>query len=614
MPGLVGLVRGERSRDLKPIFNMLVAPMCRGGHLQLESCFSAQGRWAVGRVHRGILQPRPQLTNGGPVHVLFHGDLLNEKALRHETQEDVPLDREVGVAALIKQLYGVHGRGFASRLEGSFCAVVLDDISKTLMLASDCLGSYPLYWSFGTQRFVFASELKALLGDPAIGRAIDPRAVADYLTFGFVLGDKTLSPHVRLLPPACTLTYSWEGGSCIVEPYARLQELYQPWEGSHGAYQREVTLAFSGAIDRSLSGSHSFGLSLSGGLDSRAILSAVNATRKAVSTYTLGVRGCADEVVAKQISRIAGAENSFLELDTNYVADGLPNIRHMVSLTDGMYLTHGLTEMLVLAFLERAGFSVLLRGHGGELAKTSLAWPFHTDERVYRTQNTEEFVAYLLARANYISRGVRLDELFAEDWSEQLRGVARQSLADSVSDVHLSPPDLCSYLYLTEHHRRFTVASLEIFRNVTEVRMPFVDVGFLRVLLRGPAQWRDGTDIHKSIIRHTDARLLGVRDSNTGAPVDAGPLSKKLWDKVNAVMRRLNIYGYRHYHDFESWMKQRLLDSVEQVLLHPESLERGIYREVGLRRLIEETRRGIADHAYLLQILLILELWQQENG
>lgn len=614
MPGLVGLVQGGRRQDLKPMFDRLVAPMRRGAHFQLESCFAADGCWAMGRLHLGILQPRPQLTDGAAVQVLFHGDLFNETALRREIEQEAPVEGEASVAALIKHLYAIHGRGFASRLEGSFCAVVLDEISKTLVLASDYLGSYPLYWSYGMQRFTFASALKAVMSEPGISRTIDPRSVADYLTFGFILGDKTLSQDVRMLPAACTLTYRWEGGSCIVESYARLEELYQPWEGTHAAYQQEVALAFSSAVERSLSGSHTFGLSLSGGLDSRAILAAIHPRQHSVRTYTLGIRGCADEVVAKQLGTIAGADNRFLELDTSYIADGLSTIQHMVSLTDGMYQTHGLTEMLVLGFLERTGISILLRGHGGELAKTSLAWPFHTDERVYRTQSVEELVSYLLVRANYVSRNIRPDELFTEEWWQQVEGVARQSLENSVRNLRLSPPDLCSYLYLTEQHRRFTVASLEVFRNVAEVRMPFVDVGFLRVLLRGRAQWRDSTDIHKSIIRATCPRLLAVRDSNTGAPVDASPLSVMFWDKVNAVMRRLNIYGYRHYHDFEGWMKQSLLDSVKLVLLHPESLKRGIYREAGLRRLIEESKRGIADHAYLLQILLILELWQQENG
>ena len=69
---------------------------------------------------------------------------------------------------------------------------------------------------------------------------------------------------------------------------------------------------------------------------------------------------------------------------------------------------------------------------------------------------------------------------------------------------------------------------------------------------------------------------------------------------------------YRHYHTFDAWMQQRLIDSVERVLLEPDSLARGMYHGATLRRLLEETRRGRADHSYLLQVLLILELWQRE--
>ena len=96
----------------------------------------------------------------------------------------------------------------------------------------------------------------------------------------------------------------------------------------------------------------------------------------------------------------------------------------MVSLTDGMYLSHGLTEMLAIQFLEDADFSVLLRGHGGELAKASLAWPLHTDERIHRMRSKEESVPYLLQRVNYISRGVALHELFTEEWYAQMEGAA----------------------------------------------------------------------------------------------------------------------------------------------------------------------------------------------
>jgi hypothetical protein len=222
-------------------------------------------------------------------------------------------------------------------------------------------------------------------------------------------------------------------------------------------------------------------------------------------------------------------------------------------------------------------------------------------------------VSYILKRANYVSRGVVFKELFTDEWCAWMNGAARRSLEENVAGVQLSPADLCSYLYLTQHHRRCTIASLELFRNYAEVRMPFVNDLFLRVLLRGPSRWRDRTDIHKAIISGNFPALLKVRNSNTGAPGDAGPFAERVWDKVNSVFRRLNVYGYRHYHSFEDWMRQQLIEYVEEVLMHPTSLARGIFRETGLRQVIGESRRGHGGYAYLLQILVILELWQQEN-
>jgi asparagine synthase (glutamine-hydrolysing) len=107
--------------------------------------------------------------------------------------------------------------------------------------------------------------------------------------------------------------------------------------------------------------------------------------------------------------------------------------------------------------------------------------------------------------------------------------------------------------------------------------------------------------------------MLRVRNSNTGAPANAGPLAEYALDKVNSLFKRLNVPGYRHYHNFAAWMRAQLLSSVETVLLSRTSLDRGVLREAGLRRLLDETRQNQRDHSYLLQVLLILELWQQDN-
>jgi hypothetical protein len=205
-------------------------------------------------------------------------------------------------------------------------------------------------------------------------------------------------------------------------------------------------------------------------------------------------------------------------------------------------------------------------------------------------------------------------EVLADSWVDSLDGAdARRSLEETLAGVPLAPPDLCSYLYLKEYHRRVTVPSLEIFRNVTEVRLPLADVEFVESVLQAPSRWRDGTDIHRALIAAGNPAYSRIRNPNTGAPAGAGPWQEFVLDKVNSVFRRLNVYGYRHYHSFDGWMRRALLDLVDKVLLDPETLGRGVFRETTVRRLVAEARQGAGHHDDLLQALVIVELWQREN-
>jgi hypothetical protein len=56
-----------------------------------------------------------------------------------------------------------------------------------------------------------------------------------------------------------------------------------------------------------------------------------------------------------------------------------------------------------------------------------------------------------------------------------------------------------------------------------------------------------------------------------------------------------------------------LIEGVDEMLLSGDALGRGIYREAAIRRLVDETRRGRGHHSYLLQTMLVLELWQQQT-
>jgi asparagine synthase (glutamine-hydrolysing) len=353
---------------------------------------------------------------------------------------------------------------------------------------------------------------------------------------------------------------------------------------------------------------------LSGGLDTRVILSALDRRKVPVDSFTLGGRGCADEVIADELSRMARTNHRFVALDDHYLDDLIPTVSRMVSLTDGMYLSHGFTEMLALQGFEASDCSMLLRGHAGELAKASTSWPLHTDARMFELRTTEEFVGYMMSRLTHVSRGDAARDVLSDAWVERLGSAsAARSLEQTVAGVPLSPANLCSYVYLKEYHRRVTIPSLEIFRNVADVRLPLADVDFLAAVLQGPARWRDNTSIHQALVAANGRAFLRVRNPNTGAPAGAGPIQEAILDKLNSVLRRLNVYGYRHYHSFDGWMRRSLLDMVDKVVLDPETIARGVFRESKVRQMAADAHRGVKDHDDLLQGLVIVELWQREN-
>ncbi len=603
MPGIVGVVGTRGPEDAVRRFNVARDRMLRHAGSSAASTSAADGSWWFGRIDL--------FDRGTVASVAFTGVLYNECELRTAMGDGAALD---STETLVETLYQRYGPSFVERLEGEFALAVVDAPARRVLLATDPIGNYQICWRADVDGLVFASDLSALLRASRTTPRLDLRAVSDYLTFGAVLQDRTLAEGVRLLDPGTILIYDADTLTATSRTYWRLEALFDDPVHDQARYFEDLEGTFGTVVRRAGTSQRQMGLSLSGGLDSRGLLSQLSDLGPTLRTYTLGVEGCADEAIAARLSRMARTTHTFFRLDDSYLRDFLPNMARMVSMTDGMYLSHGLTEMLVVQFLADTGIQVLLRGHGGEVAKAHLAWPLHTDERVGAMTTLKELVPYLSARANYVTPGLPLSRVFTPEAARAAGGGAAESFESALKGTHLNPAQACTFLYLRELHRRFTVPSVELFRTRSEVRMPYVAPSFLQVLLRAPAAWRDSTVIHRRLIAAGNSKLLKVRNSNTGAPADAGPNLEFVMDKVNTLLKRLNVPGYRHYHSFDAWMRQNLLESVEAELLAPAARVQAFVPRATLALLVDETRRAAADHSYLLQILLILELWQRENG
>src|SRR5207237_2314496 len=103
------------------------------------------------------------------------------------------------------------------RLCGMVDLAVWDCMSHRLFVARDRLGKKPLYYHLGKERFVFGSEVKSLLCDPAIPRELDDEALDLYLSARYVPAPLTMFAGIKKLPPACCAVY--EEGALKIRRY-----------------------------------------------------------------------------------------------------------------------------------------------------------------------------------------------------------------------------------------------------------------------------------------------------------------------------------------------------------------------------------------------------------
>lgn len=164
---------------------------------------SANGQVGLGHVRLAIIDvetgAQPMSSEDGRYTIVFNGEVYNYIELRAELGGEgfrTHSDTEVVLRA-----FQEWGEACLDRLRGMFAIAIWDVKEQRLFLARDRFGIKPLYWANTAEGFYFASEMKALL--PFLPeRAVNADALADYFTFQFCLGHKTLMSGVWQLPAA----------------------------------------------------------------------------------------------------------------------------------------------------------------------------------------------------------------------------------------------------------------------------------------------------------------------------------------------------------------------------------------------------------------------------
>jgi asparagine synthase (glutamine-hydrolysing) len=561
---------------------------------------------------------QPMGNANGTVWITYNGEVYNFRELRAELESRGCSFRTRCDTEVVLRAYEVFGEACVERLRGMFAFAVWDTVRRKLLLARDRLGIKPLYYAQRDDELLFGSEIKSILAAerlrPSFNRAILP----EFLGSGFVAGTETFFRGIRKLLPGRTLTWSPDEG---------LRER-QYWRPPVASGDRDATLEqhaealrsrLEAAVRSHLVSDVPLGLFLSGGIDSSALAALMAPMRKEpIRTFAVGFaeRDANELAYARLAAAAAGAEHREVVVSPEEFFDALPRLLWH---EDEPIAFPSSVPLYFVSRLAREHVKVVLTGEGadelflGYNRYRVTAWNERLAEIYHATcparvrSGARRLVRALprrlrrYAQRTFLAHPADARDLFYENFAVfpeeiqiDLLGdpallAARDPYAEGLrcyrrsgagSLERMSHADLQTYLVelLMKQDQMSMAASLES-------RVPFLDHEFVEHAMGIPARFKLRGWQTKAVLRAALRDLVPkpiLTRPKKGFPVPVG-----------------------------AWLRRRFWPVVEEFVLGPRALERGLFDPRFLRQLAEEHRAAVAEHGDRLWLLLNLEIWQR---
>ena len=283
MCGICGWVGTSPSLAPRDINRMLEELRHRGPDDCGVWC-EAGNRVVLGHTRLSIIDlsgsKQPMTNEDGTVVVVYNGEIYNFAELRRVLVARGHTFKTEGDTEVLPHLYEEYGARMVRMLDGMFAFGLYDRRRRSLLLARDRVGIKPLYYwhDGGTGGLLFASDMGAMLANRAVPRQLNPRALAQYLHFGFVVHPEGWIRGVRQIEPGEIVEWcdgQLSSAKYSVWTYEPRDELKDP-----AVALNELRSRLADSVPRHLAADVPLGSFLSGGLDSATVTGLAQEARR----------------------------------------------------------------------------------------------------------------------------------------------------------------------------------------------------------------------------------------------------------------------------------------------------------------------------------------------
>ena len=268
-------------------------------------------------------------------------------------------------------LYDEEGDHFVGQMNGLFSGLLIDRKRKRALLFNDRYGIERMYFYEKDRMFFFASEAKALLRVLPKLRAFDDEGVAQFLTFGCTMEERTLFRDVRLMPGGSI--WSFEDGACSrKEQYFNTEDWESQTALREEAFELEFMETFRRILPRYVSSDSEIGISLTGGLDTRMIMACIpeRPVKSVCYTFSGLTEETLDARLAARVARVCGIEHQVLRIRTDFLSNYGHYVDRTVFVTDGCAGPLGAHEIYLNAQARQLSQVRLTGNFGSEILRS----------------------------------------------------------------------------------------------------------------------------------------------------------------------------------------------------------------------------------------------------
>ena len=569
---------------------------------------------------------QPLFNEDGSVAVVFNGEIYNFQELVPELEALGHVFHTRSDTEVIVHAWESWGEECVQRFRGMFAFGLWDRNRQTFFLARDRLGVKPLYYALlddGT--LLFGSELKVLMQHPGLDRRIDPHAVEEYFSLGYVAEPRTIFRGALKLQPAETLCI--RRGEPIPAPRSYWDVRFSLDNHlSVGEACAELNERLRESVRLRMIADVPLGAFLSGGVDSSAVVATM-----------AGLSGDPVSTCSIAFDDPAFNESAFAQLvadryqTRHYVetvrSDDFDLIDTLAALYDEPYADSSAIPTYRVCQLARKHVTVALSGDGGDESFGGY--------RRYRTPLMDEKMRGALPAGVRRPLFGMLGRVYPKaDWAPRVfrakstfQAMARNSVEAYFHSVSILRDDMRRSLFSASFRRELAgYNAVEVFRRHGEAAQtddPLALIQYLdiKTYLVGDintkvdrAAMAHSLEVREPLMDHELVEWLATLPSSLKVKGQEG---KFLFKKALEPLLPDDVL-YRPKMGFAvplaRWFRGPLKQRVREVMLGETLAQTGIFNRDYLEHLVDAHQSGAKDYSASLWTVMMFEAFLRHNG